>query len=79
MEVIGQIIKKNNDLGYGFVAVKGSEDIFFSPKTGYISTNFESLNIGDKVKIEVTETDRGLFANTLSMVLRKEKTSAIDL
>lgn len=64
MEVIGQIIKKNNDLGYGFVAVKGSEDIFFSPKTGYISTNFESFNIGDKVKIEVTETDRGLFANT---------------
>ena len=79
MEVIGQIIKKNNDLGYGFVAVKGSEDIFFSPKTEFVSTNFEALNIEDKVKVEVIETDRGLFANKLSVILGKEKTPTVDL
>lgn len=79
MEAIGQIIKKNKDLGYGFVAVKGSDDIFFSPKTEFISTNFEVLSIGDKVKIEVIETDRGLFASSLSVVLKKEKTPDVTL
>ena len=47
---------------------KGSEDIFFSPKTEFISTNFESLNIDDKVKVDVIETERGLFACNLALV-----------
>jgi cold shock CspA family protein len=73
LEVIGQIIKKNNDLGYGFVAVKGSDDIFFSPKTEFIATTFEQLNVGDKVKVIVLETDRGLFASKLNPLIKSEK------
>lgn len=73
MEVLGQIIKKNNDLGYGFIAIKGSEDVFFSPKTEFLSTTFESLKIGDKVKVSLIETERGLFAESLVMETRREK------
>ena len=76
MELKGQIAKKNNELGYGFITVKGHDDIFFSPKTEYIATDFDSLRVGDKVQIKITETDRGLFAQSLSLAAKKDK--AID-
>ena len=82
MEVSGQIIKKNNDLGYGFVSVKGYDNVFFSPNTEYISTDFESLNIGDKVQVKITETPRGLFASSLLLSPQKKKdkpSTGIDL
>ncbi len=66
MELFGQIIKKSDELSYGFVSVKGSEDIFFSPDTEYSLITFGSLKVGDKVKIQVKETDRGLFATSLT-------------
>ena len=73
MEFIGQITKKNDELSYGFVSVKGSEDVFFSPDTEYSLITFGSLNVGDKVKIQVKETDRGLFATTLTPAVSKRK------
>lgn|GEM_PF-3371400 len=73
MEATGQITKKNNDLGYGFISVKGHDDVFFSPKTEYISTDFGSLSVGDKVQIIITETERGLFATSLSNISKKQK------
>lgn len=73
MEVTGQITKKNNDLGYGFISVKGHDDVFFSPNTEYISTDFESLSVGDKVQIIIAETERGLFATLLSGISKKIK------
>lgn len=68
MEVSGEISKKNEDLGYGFVAVKGSEDVFFSPDSVYSDIAFADLKIGQKVRVVVTETERGLFAVSLSVV-----------
>lgn len=75
MEVSGQIIKKNEDLGYGFISVKGSDDIFFSPESGIAGTEFSGLRVGDKVKVIVVETDRGLFAKSIvAAVVRKQTT-----
>lgn len=79
MELKGQIAKKNNELGYGFITVKGHDDIFFSPKTEYIATDFDSLRVGDKVQIKITETDRGLFAESLSIVSKKDKSVEAEI
>ena len=76
MELSGEITKKNEELSYGFVSVKGSEDVFFSPDTAYSGTNFDLLKIGDKVKVEAKTTDRGLFATSLSTALLKRPSSA---
>ncbi len=73
MELSGEITKKNEDLGYGFISVKGSEDVFFSPDTEYAGTSFATLKVGEKVKIKVTETQRGLFASALSLAASKKK------
>ncbi len=73
MEVSGEIKKKNEELNYGFVSVKGSDDVFFSPDTQYSAVTFGSLKVGDKVKIQVKETDRGLFATSLTPVISKRK------
>ena len=73
MEILGQIVKKNDDLSYGFVSTKGYEDIFFSPDTEYSGTTFGTLKVGDKVKTQIKETDRGLFAVSLSLVVSKIK------
>lgn len=73
MEVSGEIIKKNEELSYGFVSVKGYEDVFFSPDTEYSSVTFESLKVGDKVKVHIKETDRGLFATSLAPAASKRR------
>lgn len=67
MEVFGEIAKKNNELGYGFVSVKGYDDVFISPDTEYNGTSFSNLKIGEKVALKVSETERGLFATSLSL------------
>lgn len=72
MEVLGEITKKNEDLNYGFITVKGSDDIFFSPDTEYAGTSFSSLRVGEKVRIKIIETQRGLFAASLSAVSSKK-------
>jgi cold shock CspA family protein len=73
LEVSGEITKKNEELGYGFVSVKGSEDIFFSPDTAYSGTSFATLKVGEKVTLRITETARGLFASALSPATQKRK------
>ena len=73
LETVGEIIKKNDELGYGFISVKGSEDVFFSPDTEYSGTTFSNLKIGEKVKIAVSETARGLFAIQLAAISEKRK------
>lgn len=73
MEVSGEITKKNEELGYGFVSVKGSEDVFFSPDTVYSGTSFANLKVGEKVTLRISETERGLFASALSPAFQKRK------
>lgn len=64
---LGIIQKKNNELQYGFVEVSKSRRVFFSGQTQFAgSISFEKLEVGDRVEIEVTETERGLFASSLS-------------
>ena len=72
MEVSGEISKKNEELGYGFVTVKGSDDVFFSPDSVYSDVSFPDLKIGQKVRIKVVETERGLFAASLSLATNKK-------
>jgi cold shock CspA family protein len=50
------------------VAVKDHEDIFFSLDSEYLQTSFEELKVGDKVKIEIRETERGPFAVRISLM-----------
>lgn len=73
MDVIAEISKKNDELGYGFACVKGSEDIFFSMDTEYIGTSFSDLQVGQKVRLQVSETSRGLFAKVVEIKGEKQK------
>jgi cold shock CspA family protein len=68
MEITGKISKKADDLRFGFVTAKGSEEIFFSPETAFVGVSFDHLKIGDKVRVQFEETSRGLFATSLNFV-----------
>ena len=62
---------------YGFVKVKGMEDVFFNTLSSFQNTSFEDLKIGDKVRISIKKTDQGPFAEnlTLSTCPQEEKIS----
>lgn len=57
--------KGANRVQYGFVKVKGMEDVFFNILSSFQNISFEDLKIGDKVRISVKQTDRGPFAESL--------------
>ena len=63
--VKGKISEILPELRSGFIARKGSEDIFFSPKTEFLGVTFASLKVDQVVQFEAVETMRGLFAKTL--------------
>lgn len=63
----GKILKINNDLKYGFVKVQKLGDVFYSLKTSFQETNFETLKVNDRVNLSIVDTDRGLFAESLSL------------
>lgn len=65
MEVSGRIIKLNNELNYGFIKVPKLGDVFFSEDSSFDGLTFTGLKIDQKVQIEVTETERGLFAKSV--------------
>ena len=79
MQVSGKIvIIVNDELGfggrmqYGFVKVKGMEDVFFNNTTSsFLNTSFKDLKIGDRVRITVKQTDRGPFAENLILSKRR--------
>lgn len=65
--------KNTGHIQYGFAKVKELKDsAFFAPKNNYSGTDFEDLKVGDKVTVEVAETERGLMATSI----RKEGGSA---
>jgi cold shock CspA family protein len=66
MNTSGRVTKINTELGYGFINVPKVGDVFFSAKTAFDGTAFESLKVNDLVRLSVTETERGLFAQTLA-------------
>lgn len=71
--ITGSISKINTDLRYGFVEVPKMGKVFFSKNTVYANTTFTKLEIGMKVKISAKETERGLFAESLSLTSLKPK------
>ena len=70
--VKGKISDITTGLSGGFIKCKGlTEDVFFSSVTKYLGTTYEALNVGQDVQIEVIETPRGLFAESLQPVPTK--------
>ena len=71
---LGIVQKKNNELRYGFVEVSKGRRVFFSGQTQFANpVSFENLEVGDRVEIAVTETERGLFATSLSSAAQLPK------
>jgi cold shock CspA family protein len=69
----GKITKINSELGYGFVQVAKIGDVFFSSETRFSGTTFESLKVHDSVQLSVIETERGPFAESLSLAAPKRR------
>lgn len=64
--VKGKISNITAGLSGGFISCKGlPEDVFFSSITNYLGVTYEALKIGQDVQVEVIETPRGLFAQSL--------------
>ena len=81
MQVSGKIIilvddkpdwesKQGNRIQYGFVKIKGMENVFFNTLTSFQDVIFEDLKVGDRVRITVKQTDRGPFAESLTLSKR---------
>ena len=62
-----------NRIQYGFVKIKGMEDVFFNSLTSFQDVVFEDLKVGDRVHIAVKQTDRGPFAESLTLSKRRPK------
>ena len=78
MQVSGKIIilvddkpDWGNRIQYGFVKIKGMEDVFFNTLTSFQAVVFEDLKINDRVRITVKQTDRGPFAENLTLSKRR--------
>ena len=79
MQVSGKIVIIVNDklgfggrMRYGFVKVKGMENVFFNSTISvFLNTSFEDLKVDDRVRITVKETDRGPFAENLTLSKRR--------
>ena len=78
MKVSGKIIilvddkpDRGNRIQYGFVKVKGIEDVFFNSLTSFQGIVFKDLKIGDRVRVAVKRTDRGPFAESLTLSKRR--------
>ena len=64
--------ESGNRIQYGFVKVKGmQEDVFFNTLSSFQNTSFEDLKIGDRVCVFVKQTDRGPFAESLTLSSRR--------
>jgi len=66
--LIGKVSKKNVELEYGFVTVPKLGDVFFNLETVFENISYVDVVVGQKVKIKITETPRGLFANSVSLL-----------
>ena len=67
MELIGKISKINTEYKYGFITTKDRKEVFFSLTTDFVQTSFDALSVNDAVNIVVEETNRGLFARSLTL------------
>ena len=80
LQVSGKVIiivddqpEQAHRLQYGFVKVKGMEDVFFNALSSFVNTSFEDLRTGDRVTMTVQQTSRGPYAKSLTLSLRQSK------
>jgi cold shock CspA family protein len=74
MHYTGTIAKLNEELKYGFLKVPKLGDVFFSvDSTLSDNLSFDSLEVGQKLQIEMIETERGMFAKSLALQMPKKK------
>lgn len=57
----------NAEKGYGFVRCEGHEDVFVH-YSNIRGEGYKSLDVGQTVRFEVTQTDKGLSALDLEVV-----------
>src|ERR1700685_4668834 len=66
----------NADKGYGFIAVDGGRDVFVH-FSAIQADGYRSLEEGQRVEFEITQSDRGPQAEAVRMVLLPRR-SAVD-
>lgn len=57
----------NDQKGYGFIAVEGSEDVFVH-HSAIQADGFRSLNEGDKVEFEIVAGEKGPAAENVRKI-----------
>jgi cold shock protein len=57
----------NADKGYGFIAVDGGKDVFVH-YSAILADGYRSLEQGQRVEFEVTQSDRGPQAESVRML-----------
>lgn len=70
----GTVTWFSNPKGYGFVTREDGRDVFVH-YTAIEGSGFRSLDEGQRVEFEVTETDRGLEARDVTTADARETTS----
>ncbi len=73
MKVKGKISKIHSDLNFGMVTVPKYGKIFFSSETAFGSYSFDDFKTDEEVELEFIETERGMFAKSLSKSTSKSK------
>jgi CspA family cold shock protein len=57
----------NDKKGFGFIEVENGEDVFVH-HSGISATGFKTLSEGDRVKFEITKTEKGNAATNVVRV-----------
>lgn len=65
-KAVGKISKIHNELRFGMAITKNKEKIFFSDETSFGKFQFVDFKIGDEVELNFLETERGLFAQSMT-------------
>ena len=70
MNVKGRVRKFNLELGYGFIAVSGREDVYVH-YSAIRTRGFKSLNEGDEVEFEIETDEFGRSEQAARVVVTK--------
>lgn len=59
-------IKRKTDKGYGFIAVEGSNDVFFHSSA--CNEQYDNLQVGQQVQFDIEQGDKGPKASNVVAV-----------
>lgn len=57
----------SNEKGYGFISREGGDDVFVH-YSAIVGDGYKSLNEGDRVEFEVTDSQRGQQASNVQVL-----------